>query len=151
MPEYRIVETAVSDKAELLAPLIEMHRSELVTHEPLMRAEPNWQAYRALENTRALLALAAYRGDEIVGYATAFIGQHLHCTHLCYALCDALYLKPVHRKGRLGVWLLQEMERLARSRGAALMMCHALPDTRLSRLLPRLGYGMEEIVFSKEI
>ncbi len=151
MPEFTLIETTVSDKADALMPLLRMHRDELATHPALMAVEPNWNAYRALENTGALLALVAYAGDEIVGYSTAFFGPHLHCTGLRYAHSDALYVKPEHRRGGLGVALVRETERLARERGARMVMWHARPGTVLEKILPRLGYCAEEIAFCKEI
>lgn len=150
MPDFQIVETTVSDKLAALMPLIGEHRRELAAH-PLLGAAPNQEAYRALENTGSLLALVAYANGDIAGYATAFIGPHLHDAGLRYAQSDALFVRPEHRKGMLGVRLMRELEQRARAKGARLMMWHAVPETALARLLSHLGYEMEEIVFSKEI
>ncbi len=149
--EITIVETTVSDKLAELLPLLQAHRDELATNQRLMQLAPNVDAYRALENTRSLLALVAYRGDEIAGYSINFIGPHLHYSGLRYVHNDALYVKPEHRGGRLGLRLMRETEWLARERGARLMMWHAKPGTALEKLMPRLGYGVQDIVFSKEI
>ncbi len=149
--EIRIVETTVTDKLAELLPLLRAHRDELATAKHLMELAPHLEAYRALEQGGALLALVAYRGDEIAGYSINFIGPHLHYSGLRYAHNDALYVAPAHRGGRLGMALIRRTEALAQERGARLMMWHAKRNTALGKLLPRLGYGVQDIVYSKEI
>lgn len=149
--DFRIAETTVSDKIDALFPLLQAHRDELATAKHLMEVAPNLAAYRALEQCGALLALVAYRGNEIVGYSINFIGPHMHYSNLRYAHNDALYVKAGHRGGRLGLRLMRETERLAKEQGAAMMMWHAKPGTALEKLLPRMGYAVQDIVFSKEI
>ncbi len=151
MPEFHICETTVSDKADALMPLLQAHRDELATARHLMEVAPHLEAYRALEQNGALLALVAYRGDEIAGYSINFTGPHLHYSGLRYAQNDVLYVKPEHRGGRLGVRLMRETERLARERGARMMMWHAKPGTALEQMLPRMRYGVQDIVYSKEV
>jgi GNAT superfamily N-acetyltransferase len=151
MPEYTIIETTVSDKLEALLPLLRLHRDELATAKHLMALAPNVEAYCALENTRSLLALVAYAGEEIAGYSINFIGAHLHYSGLRYAHNDALFVAPAFRGGRLGVRLMRETERLAKARGARMMMWHAKPGTVLEGMLPRMGYGVQDVIYSKEI
>ncbi|HEY5993341.1 MAG TPA: GNAT family N-acetyltransferase, partial [Gallionellaceae bacterium] len=103
------------------------------------------------EQSGALLALVAYAGDEITGYSINFVGPHLHYSGLRYAHNDALYVAPEHRGGRLGLRLIRETERLAKEKGARMMMWHAKPDTALEQLIPRLGCGVHEIIYSKEL
>jgi len=150
MSAFKIIETTVSDKAAVLAPLLQAHRDELATAKHLMELAPNWDAYRALEQCGALLALIAYLDGEIVGYSVNFIGPHMHYSGLRYAHNDALYVKPEHRGGRLGLKLMRETEWLAREKGARMMMWHAKPGTALERILPRLGYAVQDIIYSKE-
>jgi GNAT superfamily N-acetyltransferase len=151
MTDFRIIETTVSDKADALMPLLQAHRDELATAKHLMVLAPNWDAYRALENTGSLLALVAYCGEEIAGYSVCFIGAHLHYSGMRYAQNDVLFVAPQHRNGTLGVRLIRETERLAKERGARLMMWHAKTGTALEKIMPRLGFGVQDIVFSKEI
>ena len=86
-----------------------------------------------------------------MGYSINFIGPHMHYSNLRYAHNDALFVKAGHRGGTLGLRLMRETERLAREQGARMMMWHAKPDTALHKLLPRLGYAVQDIAFSKEI
>lgn len=151
MPDYTLIETTLSDKRDILAPLLRQHAAELGAGSALKSAAPNWEAYRALENTGSLLAVVAYAGEQIVGYATVFIGAHLHHVGLRYAHSDALYVLPTHRRGGLGLSLIRETERLAKEGGARLIMWHAKPDSALEKILPRIGYGVEETAYCKEI
>ena len=148
---FRIVETTVSDKVAELLPLLQAHRDELATAKHLMEVAPNLEAYRVLEQGGALLALVAYLEDEIAGYSVSFIGPHLHYSGLRYAHNDALYVAPAHRGGRLGLKLMRETEWRARERGARMMMWHAKPDTALEKILPRMGYAVQDVIFSKEM
>jgi predicted GNAT superfamily acetyltransferase len=151
MPEFKIIETTVSDKVAELFPLLQAHRDELATAKHLMEVAPNLEAYRALEQCGALLALVAYLDDEIVGYSVNFIGSHMHYSGLRYAHNDALFVKPEHRGGRLGLKLMRETEWLAREKGARMMMWHAKPNTALEKILPRLDYAVQDVIFSKEM
>ncbi len=149
--DFTIVEATVSDRADELHPLLQAHRDELATAKHLMEVAPNIAAYRALEQCGALLGLIAYRGQEIVGYSISFVGPHLHYSNMRYAHNDALFVKAEHRGGTLGLRLMRETERLAKEKGAAMMMWHAKPDTALANILPRIAYAVQDIVFSKEV
>jgi len=155
--DFEIIETTVSDKVAELFPLLQSHRDELATAKHLMEVAPNVEAYRALEQCGALLALVAYLGaadagePAIAGYSINFIGPHLHYSGLRYAHNDALFVAPEHRGGRLGHTLMRETERRAKEKGAAMMMWHAKPHTALEVMLPRMGYAVQDVIFSKEI
>lgn len=151
MPEFEIIATTVSDKFPELLPLLQAHRDELATAKHLMEVAPNLPAYRALEECGALLALVAYLGDEIAGYSINFIGPHMHYSGMRYAQNDALYVRPEHRGGRLGLQLIRRTEELAKERGARMMMWHAKQNTALEKLMPRLNYAVQDTIFSKEL
>lgn len=151
MPDYTLIETTFSDKIDAMLPLLQMHRDELASMKHLMELVPYKAAYRALEDSGALLALIAYRDGEIVGYSINFIGPHLHYSGLRYAHNDALFVRPDLRGSRLGIRLMRETERRAAQKGARLMMWHAKPDSALERILPRMGYVVEETAFCKEL
>ena len=53
--------------------------------------------------------------------------------------------------GRLGLRLIKVTEDHAKSEGCKLMLWHAKQDTTLAQMLPRLRYGVQDIVFSKEL
>lgn len=128
------------------------HWDELAKNKDLMVLAPDVERYAAMEQTGMLLAIAAYdEAGEIVGYSVSFIGTNLHYKDLVYAHNDVVFIAKPYRKGRLGIQLLRETERRAKERGARMMIWHAKENTPLAALLPRLGYGVQDILLSKEI
>jgi Acetyltransferase (GNAT) family len=99
-----------------------------------------------------LLGLFAYEGADLVGYSVSiFNPSHLHYRSLAVVVNDVLYVKPEHRHGRAGLGLIRETERIAKDLGAKLLMWHAKPDTALAAILPRLAYGVQDVLFSREL
>lgn len=149
---YRIERTTVADKVEQLLPLLLGHAEELATHKHLMKVSPLVERYAALEAANQLISLVAYdANDNIIGYSINFITQNMHYGDLRYSHNDVLYVTPAHRGGRLGLMLIHQTELEAAAEGARLIIWHAKPDTALEGLLPRLGYGVQDVLFSKEL
>lgn len=132
-------------------PLLEAHREELTTHKDLMQLAPLAERYREAERSGVMFVVTARDEGELVGYSVNFIGPHLHYSNLRYVHNDVLYLARSHRRGRLGVRLLAATERAALSRGAKLVVWHAKPGTALDALLPRMGYRVQDTLYSKEL
>lgn len=146
-----IVEGTVSDKWPQVEHLLRAHVDELTTHKHLMVLKPNYDMYAKIEATGGLLALFAYNGDEIVGYSVSLITTNMHYADLVYAHNDVLFVSKDHRASKLGLTLLRETEKRAAARGARMMIWHAKPNTNLDALLPRLGYGVQDILYSREL
>lgn len=116
-----------------------------------MVLKPDTERYRHAESSGLMFTLFAYDGDQIVGYSANFVTPHLHYSDLTMCMNDVLYIAKSHRGGRTGLQLIRETERVAKERGAQLMMWHAKQGTALETLLPRLDYGVQEIMLSKEL
>ena len=152
----RIEETTIADKIEAMAPLLRQHWDETATDKARMVLRPNVQAYAALEAAGLLIGLVAYDdADRPIGYAvTAINPSHLHYADLCAALNDVLYVHPDWRGAREGQPLLDQLlitetERIAKERGVGIVMWHAKPGTPLEALLPRLGYAVQDVIYSR--
>lgn len=132
-------------------PLLEAHREELATNKGLMVLSPNRDAYEDIEQHGSLLCLVARAASgQITGYSVCMLGRHLHYD-MVYAHNDVLYVDPAHRKGRLGLRLINETEARAKARGAQFIIWHAKPDTALAALMPRLGYRLQDLILSREL
>lgn len=134
--------------------LFREHWDEVALNKRVMRLDPDWDTYRRLEASGVMLCLAAFEGLEantLVGYAVTFVHQHLHYRGLTYAQNDVLFVTARHRKGSVGLSLIEETAKAARARGARLLVWHAKEGTKLDALLPRLGYGVQDVIYSKEI
>lgn len=147
----RIVEVKATDKIEEAWELLNTHRDELATHKHLMVLKPDISRYKMLEDRGSLLTLVVYDGDTIIGYSVTVISQNLHYVDLVYAMNDILFIHPRFRGSMWGMKLIHETEKKAYERGAKLMIFHGKKDTAFSSLMPRLGYQVQDILFSKEL
>jgi GNAT superfamily N-acetyltransferase len=108
------------------------------------------ELYQALEQADALIAFGAFDADELVGYAVAILGLHLHYRVL-YAQHDLLFVRPDHRRGTLGLRLMRAIETALKARGAKFVVWHAKPQSTFNMILVRTGYAVEETVYRKDL
>lgn len=133
------------------ASLLQAHWEEVALNKGLMVLAPDWGRYRALEDAGILLALAAFLDGAMVGYAVTLVVDHLHYRALRYGQNDVLFVAKDHRASKVGLGLIRETERLVREAGGRMVTWHAKEGTPLEALLPRLGYGVQDVVFSREL
>lgn len=131
--------------------LLREHWIEIARNKQVMVLKPDWTGYREMERQGKMLCLAAWDGDDMVGYSANFVVHHLHYADLVMCTNDVLFVTKSHRVGRTGIKLMRETERLAKETGAQLMLWHAKENTDLAAICPRMGYGVQDIIFSKEI
>lgn len=146
-----IVPISAVDSIPDAMPLLVEHWEEIARNKELMVLAPNIDAYRWLEEQEAIFALGAFDAGSLIAYSVTLIQQHLHYQGLRYATNDVLFVSKPHRSGRLGYRLMRETERVATERGAKLMLWHAKQDTPLEAILPRMGYAVQDIIFSKAL
>ena len=127
------------------------HREELTTNPDLIVLKPRVAAYETLEDAGKLLVLGLFDGDDLVGYSANLIDCNLHYGDLLVCQNDVLFVSPAHRQSRGGLLLIRTTEQEAKLRGAALMLWHAKPGTALEKLMPALGYRVQDIIHSKVI
>jgi len=140
------------DEFKVLAnPLFEEHYEEIARNKQVMKLKPNWQLYDQMDATGWLYIYLAMQGDVCIGYSMNIMMYHLHYADLRIAQNDVLFVKKEFRGGRLGLRLLKATEDHAKSEGCKLMLWHAKENTALDKLLPKLKYGVQEIMYSKEI
>lgn len=146
-----IREIVASEWIDRAWPLLAEHREELATNKALMQLNPARESYQALEAVDQLLTLGMFEGDELVGYSVNVIAQNLHYADVRVCQNDLLFLRADLRNGRNGLALLGETVQRAHERGCSLMLWHAKPDTALAKMLPKLGYQVQDVVYSKEL
>jgi GNAT superfamily N-acetyltransferase len=127
------------------------HWDEIALNKKLMVLKPFVEGYKVLEKADKLMIIGAFLGDQMVGYSANFLVQHMHYADLDVCQNDLLFVDKEHRKGRLGLGLIKETERLAAERGARLMMWHVKENTPLNILMQKKGYGVQDIIYSKEL
>ena len=131
--------------------LFEEHYEEIARNKQVMKLKPNWQLYDQMNATGWLFIYIAMQDDVCIGYSMNIMMYHLHYADLRIAQNDVLFVKKEFRGGRLGLRLLKATEDYAKSEGCKLMLWHAKENTALDKLLPKLKYGVQEIMYSKEI
>lgn len=133
--------------------LFHEHRDELATNKELMVLNPDLQTYQDLYEADCLLSIGIFEEntDRLIGYSINFLTNNLHYSHLAVCQNDILYLDPEFRKGVMGIKLIRETERRAKAIGADLMLWHAKAETPLNDILPRMDYGVQDIVYSKAL
>ena len=146
-----IKQVAIDDVISNIVGLFEEHRDELTTNKELMKLNPDMGKYYKLEEDGVLLTLAAYDGQTLIGYSVNFIGAHLHYKDVVVCNNDLLFLTKNYRQSRIGLQLIGKTEEAAKERGAHLVLWHAKENTTLAKMMPRLGYGVQDIIFSKEL
>lgn len=139
----------VSEVLQHADALMGEHYDEITLHKDVMVRRTHDERYYAMEAAGSLFVLGAYADGELVGYSANFIGPHLHYADLIYAQNDVLFLRKAYRKSRLGLQLIQATEQTAREHGCRMMHWHAKQNTALNTLLPRLGYGVQDICHSR--
>jgi predicted GNAT superfamily acetyltransferase len=149
-----MTEIRLSNVDEMLAnasQLFSEHWEEVALNKQVMVLKPDEHKYRSLEANNMLLILGAFEGDQVVGYSVNVVMNHAHYADLVVCNNDLLFVTEGKRNGRLGVQLIRETEKVAKERGARLMLWHAKPSTPLEKIMPRLGYGVQDIIFSTQI
>lgn len=130
--------------------LFASHYEEVAARRQNTPLSPDWLRYQALEQNGSLIILAAWEGDRIVGYSVSIVTTALHYSTTVFCQNDVLFVDEAHRRGRLGVRLIRETERIAVSEGTKRVFWHAKEGTALAAILPKLGYGVHEVVYSRD-
>jgi predicted GNAT superfamily acetyltransferase len=149
---YEIRESTVSEMLALAGDLFAEHWDEIALNKHMMVIKPDTKRYEAMEASGSLFIFAAFDKDgALVGYSVNFVVYHLHYADLCIASNDLLFVSKEHRHGRIGLQLIRATEAKARREGARLVLWHAKPNTPLAEIMPRLGYDVQDITFSREV
>lgn len=152
-PAIEIRLSSIEEMETQATQLMQQHWEEVEDLRALRVLDPDWERYYTLEAQGLLLVLAAWNGDDLVGYSVSYVGRSSHYKGLVVAQNDALFVSPLHRRQNLGRLLLRQTEIEAHRRGAHLFLWHAKKDSRLERLMSsRLdGYVIDEVIFRKEL
>jgi GNAT superfamily N-acetyltransferase len=152
-------EIVASEWIDRAWPLLEEHYAELATVPDIMLLKPDVERYQTLEAAGNLFAIGMFdthgdtHGDAgaetLVGYSVNIVCTNLHYGDLLMCQNDLLFVRKSHRRGMTGMRLITATERAAKERGVKMMLWHAKPGTTLDRMLPRLGYGIQDVIYSQ--
>jgi GNAT superfamily N-acetyltransferase len=97
---------------------------------------PNVDLYIKLNEAGALTTLAAYDDKLVIGYANFIMSPNLHYSTTT-AVTESFFVKEDYRKTGAGIFLLKEMERLAKEKGAIAFLVSAPTDSKLSVVMDK--------------
>lgn len=148
-------EVAALEGYHLVERLLERHWDEIAKFKEITVIKPDLTRYQRADEEGRFIGLVAecscHHGPEVIGYSANFLGQNLHYSDVRFAQNDVLYVMPEHRRSTAGARLMAETIRLAKSKGAQLMLWHAKENTALNALLPRHGYEVMDVIWAKRI
>lgn len=155
-PDFRW-STLADCRAAGLDDLIAAHWEEIEDHRDVSPVAVDWPRYIALERLGQLKMASLWAGGQMVGYASFFVCPPMHSRGTIWAVCDAIYLDPGHRRGWAGVKLIKDAEHGLRAMGARIIMFSVKDDDlagkrqrgTAGRLLARLGYSPFDRSWSK--
>lgn len=151
MRTFQILPLSLDEAFTKAYDLFRQHWEEIARNKDVMVLRPVEAKYRELEAIGQFFALGLYADGELIGYSGNFIGPHIHYADLTVCNNDVLFVAKPYRQSRAGMQLIRATEDEARERGARLMLWHAKERTALAELMPRIGYSVQDIIFSKEI
>lgn len=134
-----------------LCALFQDHWDEVALNKKVMALKPDMERYQAMGEQGMLIVVGAWNNGALVGYSVNFVMQHLHYADLRICSNDVLFVSKDLRKGRVGLRLIRATEIAAKEAGAKLMLWHGKPNTTLVQIMPALGYGVQDVIFSKEV
>ena len=129
--------------------LLKLHYQELTLNKDKIKLNPRWNEYAMLESLGRISVYTARDAGKLVGYSAFFVHHHLHYSDTIVAINDVLFLHPDHRKGTTGVRLIRFCEQDLRLQDVQKIVWHAKVDTNLERLMPLLGYRVEDVMYGK--
>jgi GNAT superfamily N-acetyltransferase len=110
---------------------------------------PSADAYQKVVDCNAMFVIAAFDGDDVIGYCTMIISPHLHNPDVIVASNDALFVAKPYRNGMTSGRLIKAAEDEAKRRGASKVLWHTRAGTSFAAMLERRGYQPSDIVVMK--
>lgn len=107
--------------------------------------------YERMQAFDCLICVVAFDSYKIAGYSTAIVLPHPYNPSIVCCNSDTLFVRKAYRNGRTAYRIMQEVERLARQRGANRMMWHTRGKTNFASSLARRGYELSDVIMMKEL
>lgn len=146
---FKIVEQKIMDNIQSFEEMFREHWDEVAKNKSLMVLKPDYDKYIMLENIGVMKTLVAYMDDEVVGYSVNFLQPHLHYSDVISCFNDIVFLRKDKRNSPVGLRLIKATEKAAKEWGAHMMLWHVKEDSSIDKILPRIGYGIQDIVYSR--
>ena len=132
-------------------PLLLLHWEEIALNKASTPLDPNWHAYKVMEEVGLFHVTTARVDGELVGYVAFIIAANLHYQTMITATDDIFYLHPDHRRGLLGIQLLKASHQAMAALGATKIVHHHKHHFNVGAVFRRLGFDLVEHVYQKAL
>lgn len=129
--------------------LITKHWEEIALNKDTIKLNPDWEAYKQLEDSGILKIFTARDNDLLVGYFVVLVRNHIHYKDHLFAVNDILYLSPEYRKGRVGLSLIKFTENCLKEDNVSVLVVNTKCHKPFDSLLEYLGFTHIENIYSK--
>ena len=114
-------------------------------------ASPDLLQYRKLEAAGVYKVVSAVTEDgELVGFMSVISSPMVHYSKVI-SVSESLFVAKAHRASTAGLKLIAAAQDLAAKAGSPVLYITAPVDSKLSKLLPKLGYVAKNIIFSRRV
>lgn len=129
-----------------IEPFSLLHREEIGGHIP----DIDWGRYQTLDFNRSLKIYTARDGDKLIGYASFILDNYIHDRDMLVARNTAIYVSPDCRKKNTGIKFMQYSIDALFGFGVQRVYMSVKPKRDYSKSLERLGFKLEETVYSRD-
>ena len=129
--------------------LIELHWDEIALNKDKIKLNPDWDAYRNLEEQGKLKIFTARNEGELVGYFVVILGYNIHYKDHLFAQNDIIYMHKDYRKGFAGIRLIKFAEKCLRDDDVSVLTINTKTHQPFDKVLERLKFNLIERVYSK--
>jgi hypothetical protein len=132
--------------------LLSLHYEEVALYKSLIKLEPMWNQYFALEDLGRFIIYTVRDDGVLVGYGAFFVTPHMHYGSTVVAMNDVLFIHPEYRKSTGGYRLIKFCDESLRQRGDIHKITwHVKIAKDWTKVLHKLGYADEEIMCGKMV
>ena len=128
-----------------------LHWQEVAGDKDVIKLEPHYEMYEALNTQGQLHVVTARNLGKIIGYHISIVRPHLHYKSSLSSFTDVYYIHPDFRKGMVGVKLFKEVEKSLKQRGVQKMFTGTKLSLDMGRLFEHLGWKETERLYTKVI
>lgn len=116
-----------------------------------MPFDPDFEMYRRCSDSGVLRIYTVRDGSVLCGYQIFMVMFHPHSKNSKQANQDILYLAPEYRKGMIGYRFIKWCIEQLRAEGVKVVYQHISARNDFGRMLERVGFELQDLVYSLEV
>lgn len=130
--------------------ILDTHWKELANYPDKIKLNPDIDKYKFMQQNNVLKNICVYNESKLIGYCVLFCTPHPHYKDDVFVSVDVFYVDPEYRSGTIGIRLIKETEKVARSIGASVLLYHTkISHPTLEKMIHKLGYNKLEHISGK--